>query len=396
MNKSYRPVLTKEEQESQNKYAAFKKVSPDKIALEGNIGSFWTSQQFTVAAGTGLFAHRQEPRRLPWPKQIERTVKRICFGKKPHSRKGKNPIPHIAFIFAHRDSDIWSTPLSLVREFAERGWKTRIFSLFDASDRYHDRNVAKLYHMIREEKYFPDIIFHLDFTGFRSKFFNKLNMTDIYTVFESADDPQRFATNRPKAKDFKLILTPDFSCWEKYKDMGLEALWWTHFCDDMVHKLYPEVRRGDIVVSTCGAGGSPLMDELSERIPEIFHNKNGLQGEEYGKFFASASIVLQHSRHKEITRRIFEGMACGCVVLTDRLPGETMIHQLFTENEDIVYYDDITNCIEKIRYYLSEGGRAERNRIAENGYNKVHAFHTQKKRVEEILEKFDAWKETDA
>jgi len=395
---NYRPTLTREEQKSQNNYAISRNVPPDLISLQGNIASWWAEQHFIVAAGTGLFAHRQRPRSLPWRARVKQSIKRICFLEKigATSRKGKNPIQHIAFICAHRDSDIWSTPLSLIREFAKRGWKTRIFSLFDEADRYHDRNVAKLYHMILEEQYFPDIIFHLDYTGFRSKFFAKLNMPDIYTVFESSDDPQRFANNNPKAKDFKLILTPDYSCQEKYESMGSEAIWWPHFCDDIIHKLYPEVRRGDITVSTRGQGSSTIMDELSVTMPDIFINKMGLHGEAYGKFFASASIVLQHSRHKEITRRIFEGMACGCMVLTDRLPEKTMIQRIFSDNEDIVFYDDVADCSEKIRYYLSENGKVERNRIAENGYKKVHTFHTQKKRVDAILEKYNAWLASDA
>lgn len=40
----------------------------------------------------------------------------------------------------------------------------------------------------------------------------------------------------------------------------------------------------------------------------------------------------------EITRRIFEAAACGCCVLTDRLPSDTKIDTIFKHNESIVYF----------------------------------------------------------
>ncbi len=40
----------------------------------------------------------------------------------------------IAFIFAHRPTDVWNTPLSIVKQFESRGWKTKIYSLFDVYD----------------------------------------------------------------------------------------------------------------------------------------------------------------------------------------------------------------------------------------------------------------------
>jgi hypothetical protein len=40
-------------------------------------------------------------------------------------------MPSIAFIFAHRETDKWNTPLAIVNEFKSRGWDTQIYSLFD-------------------------------------------------------------------------------------------------------------------------------------------------------------------------------------------------------------------------------------------------------------------------
>lgn len=122
--------------------------------------------------------------------------------------------------------------------------------------------------------------------------------------------------------------------------------------------------------------------------PDKFLNKNGLYGEEYGRFLSSGLITVQHARHSEVTRRLFEGMSCGSMMLTDRLPKESRIDDIFTEGEDIVYYDSIPQAISLINYYLSPEGAEERQRIAEEGMCLVHTYHTQKQRVDDILTEY--------
>jgi spore maturation protein CgeB len=101
-------------------------------------------------------------------------------------------------------------------------------------------------------------------------------------------------------------------------------------------------------------------------------------------------MVVQNSRWGEITRRIFEGMACGKLVLTDNLSPEKGLRDIFIDGEDIVYYDDMFDCIEKMNYYNEN--EEERERIAYNGMAKVIANHTQIQRVDKLIEKFELWK----
>jgi spore maturation protein CgeB len=84
-------------------------------------------------------------------------------------------------------------------------------------------------------------------------------------------------------------------------------------------------------------------------------------------------------------------MACGKMIITDRLPDHSHIDDLFIENEDIIYYDNIADCISKINYYLCKEGSGHRERIAANGYAKVLQDHTQVQRVESILKKHNQW-----
>jgi hypothetical protein len=297
----------------------------------------------------------------------------------------------IAFIFAHRPTDVWNTPLSVVKEFESRGWETKIYSLFDIYDNYVDTNIQRLIDDSKSKEFNPDIVMYMDWGRFDSPLLDMKKIPGAFWVMESGDDPQNFERNSTKASKFHLVLTPAHDSYLEYKKRHINVEWWTHFADSNIHKPYsgftpfdelPKVR------STRGPGGSNLMDYLSQIMPDKFINRNGLSGMEYGDFLNSGVIVFQQSRWHEITRRLFEGMACGKLVITDRLPIQSNISELFIENEDIIYYDSLGDCISKINYYLSEESKSERERISLNGYNKVINNHTQIQRVNIIIKSF--------
>lgn len=297
----------------------------------------------------------------------------------------------IAFIFAHRDTDAWSTPLSVVREFESRGWEVRIYSLFDIYDNYIDSNIQKLIDDSKSNEFNPDIVMYMDWGRFDSPLLNKENIPGSFWVMESGDDPQNFERNSSKAHKFHLVLTPAHESYLEYNKRGINVVWWPHFADTKIHKPYSGFTPFDDlppVRSTRGPGGSQLMDYLSQIMPDKFINRNGLSGIEYGDFLNSGVIVFQQSRWHEVTRRLFEGMACGKLIIADRLPIQSNIDSLFTENEDIIYYDSLPECISKINYYLSKEAATKREQISLNGYNKVISNHTQVQRVDMIINKF--------
>jgi hypothetical protein len=284
----------------------------------------------------------------------------------------------IAFIFAHRPNDQWSTPLSIVNEFKSRGWNTSIYSLFDDKDDYTDDNI---YTLLNTK---PDIIIHMDWGRHYSQILAKLKNTGAYCIMESGDDPQNFERNVVKAPFFDLILSPDLRAVNEYIDRGYNCIWWTHFADTRIYYPMLDIEQKYIALSSRGKGSSPVLDALAQ--DSNFANINGWHGIEHSKFLNSAPIVIQHSRWGEITRRIFEAMACGKLVITDRLNKSTGIENLFIENTDILYYDNLNECVEKINYYYNNDNL--RIQIANNGKEKVLQNHTEKQRVDIILEQW--------
>lgn len=284
------------------------------------------------------------------------------------SLKGYN----FAFFYEYGE-EIWSTPMSLINEIISRGGE---------ADRYFLSDIGINDYLCSDKKY--DFIFSLDWKGIHLDRLSK-NFMKSFMIAELADCPQNAVKHHPKLGHFHLYLCPDFRTTEDLKKMGYNVIWFNHFADSNIHDIYNVKDNYPPVRSTRGLRGSNLMDILSNVMPNKFINRNGLDGENYGKFLNGGLITLQNSRWGEITRRIFEGMACGTMVLTDRLHESTMINTLFTEDVDIVYYDDLADCISKINYYLSDEGWKYGEQIAINGFRNVMNNHTQKNRIDLIM-----------
>ena len=289
----------------------------------------------------------------------------------------------VTFIYAYENEE-WSTPLALVNEFKELGWEVDIVSIgSNRKNQYHGRDLQEWIY----SKPQTDIVIYLDWGRFDSPLLDK-NLVDSFWVQESGDDPQNFERNFPKSERFHITLSPDCESTEEYKKHGRDAYWWTHFADTKVQ--FPlDIKPEFVGVTTRGYGNSQFLNTLTDHGDGMIGNQNGFGPKEHTEFLNKGLMVIQNSRWGEVTRRIFEALACGKLVLCDRLNESKKLHELFIDGEDIIYYNDIVDCINKLNYYQENS--EERERIAKNGYNKVLQYHTQKQRVEFIIEKFNKW-----
>ena len=274
----------------------------------------------------------------------------------------------ITFVYAYEQEE-WSTPLSLAKEFESQGWEVEFVSI--GSNRLQNWNDEELKKWI-DSKPQTDIVLFMDWGRFTSTYLDK-KLVDAFWVQESGDDPQNFDRNFPKSERFHLTLSPDLDSVNEYKKRGIDAHWWTHFADTRVQfpiELKPEF----VAVTTRGKGSSAFLDQLTFHADGSVGNQNGFGPKEHTEFLNKGKIVIQNSRFGEITRRIFEGMACGKMILCDKLDKSKGLEELFEDEVDIVYYDDIVDCIYKMNHYNNND--EERETIAKNGYNKVLENHT--------------------
>jgi glycosyltransferase involved in cell wall biosynthesis len=291
----------------------------------------------------------------------------------------------ITFIYAYEREE-WSTPMALAKEFRSLGWYVDFVSI--GSNRLRNWNDSQLNEWV-ESNPKTDIVLFMDWGRFDSPKLDKKYLSTAFWIQESGDDPQNFDKNFPKSKKFDVTFSPDSDAVEEYKRRGINAWWWTHFADTRVQ--FPIENKAEYVaVTTRGIGNSQFLDTITQHGEGSIGNQNNLDYKEHTEFLNKGLMVIQNSRFGEITRRIFEGMACGKMILCDRLNESKRLHELFEEGEEIVFYDDIVDCINKINYYTENS--EERERIAKNGYDVCLENHTQKQRVEFIIKKWKEWR----
>lgn len=298
----------------------------------------------------------------------------------------------IAMLYAswEKFGEKWSTQISIKNELMSRGHTIKKYNLYhddgilfrDNTRHYSNQAINLLYNDYKNDIFVPDAILLMDYGPWDSIQFDKKYFPNIKIIKESGDEPQAHGLHWNAASRVDYILSPDIRCVNRYNAAGYNAIFWTHFADTRI--FYPKQDINEIFdcVTTCGPRGNGLTDKIKKALDYQFNNERYFYGDDYANRLNMGKIVFQCSQYKEITRRIFEGMACGKMVITDRLPKNTGIENLFIDGQDIIYYDDADDAIDKIKYYASN--EEERKKIALNGFNKVIQNHTQVQRCDVI------------
>ncbi|OLO37230.1 hypothetical protein BTR23_13735 [Alkalihalophilus pseudofirmus] len=124
-----------------------------------------------------------------------------------------------------------------------------------------------------------------------------------------------------------------------------------------------------------------LSDHLSKKaIPSSLYSKKYVN--ELADLYSNAKIVFNQTanRYPSFNMRIFEGLGCGALVLTDRVEEQDKV---FTEDVHYVVFKDSKDLLHKVDYYLDHEEEAEK--IAVQGQQYAIKHHTYEKRVEELL-----------
>jgi hypothetical protein len=104
--------------------------------------------------------------------------------------------------------------------------------------------------------------------------------------------------------------------------------------------------------------------------------------DEVSQVYSQARIVVNISIAGDVTMRVFEGTACGALVLTDSMANG--LADLFEPGRELVIYADDADLLDKIRHYLTH--EPERTRIAAAGHRRTHADHTYVHRAQTLIE----------
>ena len=212
----------------------------------------------------------------------------------------------------------------------------------------------------------------------------KKDFPHIILINELGDEPQTKKHNYIRAAISDICLTPDYECYKYWKSKKFNCFWFTHWADGKIFHLKNKAKRKIFIGTSMGNRKYSFILKLL--LGKFFINRK-LKDFENTDFYNDTKISFQYARWSEITRRIFESGACGCCILTNKIPKGKMLEKIFTHNESIIFYTNIFSLIKEIFLILKDKKKIEK--IAQNSYQIIKKNHTVQKRVERLIDIVD-------
>ncbi len=177
--------------------------------------------------------------------------------------------------------------------------------------------------------------------------------------------------------DFVFIAQKDFV--PQFAKAGIDASWLPLAADPEVHHVEGQMRDLEVAfVGQLGLRNTRRREILTSVLPRFLTNdyRATYAPEDMGRIYSRAKIVFNASINGDLNMRVFEGMAAGALLVTDRIGNG--LEDLFEENTHYVGYSSTGEAIDKIRFYLRD--EAERRKIAGLGQREVVQRHSYARR----------------
>lgn len=236
----------------------------------------------------------------------------------------------------------------------------------------------------------PDIIFVPQ--GHTPLIIHGIELSPIITIYYGIDTHMNKEQIFNEAKRYGLVFFAQKPAVEEFKKIKERVYWLPLACDPNRH--FPI--NLDIKYDVAFVGGIDLAEahlKRRELLKAIQKRYKLWVGRALGifltKIYSHSKIIFNCSVNNDLNMRIFEGMACKKLVITDKLTVDTGLNELFEDKKHLILYDNEKDMLEKIDYYLKND--KERETIANNGYQEVIQKHTYLQRAEFILSKVNEW-----
>ena len=182
--------------------------------------------------------------------------------------------------------------------------------------------------------------------------------------------------------DFVFVAQRDGA--ERFGREGISGVKWLPLaCDPAIHRPHSVSKQFDVAFVGHKLPGerSRLLHLIRETFPNHFVGQ--CYRDEMAKTYSASRIVFNRSVKRDINMRVFEGLACGSLLLTNDLSDNGQC-ELFQDGVHLVTYQSDEELIDKARFYLKD--ETEREQIAKAGLQQVLSAHTYRHRMETLLE----------
>lgn len=196
------------------------------------------------------------------------------------------------------------------------------------------------------------------------------------TVAYLIDVHQNFEVRAEYAAFFDFIFVAQKDYVGRLTDLGFDQVIWLPLaCDPSIHTVAAEKRDIEVgFVGKLGPNESPRFKVLTEVLANFGTNEidRFISPDVMGAIYGRSKIVFNKSINGDLNMRVFEAMASGALLVTDRI--DNGMEELFADGVHYVSYTTAGEAIAKIRYFLRHD--KERVAIARNGHALVLQHHT--------------------
>jgi len=166
-----------------------------------------------------------------------------------------------------------------------------------------------------------------------------------------------------------------------FSETGAKAFWLPYFYDPEMN--FPMNIEKSIDVSFVGniyGRRKEYISFLKDKLVNHSYFFGNAYQKDQNEIYNRSKIVINFPNVGELNQRVFEALGSGSFLLT----GESKeTSEIFNDKEDLVYYSDAEDLLEKINYFLSRD--YERANISSNGHLKVLKHHTIESRIVDML-----------
>lgn len=205
----------------------------------------------------------------------------------------------------------------------------------------------------------------------------------IPKYFWAIDTHQYLDLQKKKAQHFDVVLSAQKNAVSAF---GPKARWIPSGASlyEVDHGLRRTIDVG-FVGNTSAPGHKKrleMIDVLKREFPQFRHYQD-IFTDEKARLVSRMKIMVNCSLNNDINFRVFETLACGALLITDKV-NENGFEDIFQDGVHLVTYGSNQELVEKVRYYLKND--AEREKIARAGQELVRSKFRHEKILEPILE----------
>lgn len=240
----------------------------------------------------------------------------------------------------------------------------------------------KISEIVKNEKF--DLVFEVDSGGFELEWTPEINLSGIPRVWWGIDTHVALTHHINRASRYNLI----FISQKQYIPLiqkSAPVVWLPHACDPEFHKGNRDAKK-EYDVTFVGNWG-PAHQRRILLLSTMQHNvkmniKKNLWYKDVTSEYEKSHIVWNCSLNGDLNMRVFEMLASGAMLITDRVD-ENGGSTFFTDGCHLKFYRNENEMVEQVRFYLAHAN--QKNIIAASGQDEVLSKHTYDHRVQEYI-----------